>query len=249
MVKTLPEFYCPYSKNCYHCCLETEMTLSEDDITRIEKLGYQIEAFLEEKDGFMTLKNVDKKCIFLKNNVCSIYESRPQGCRFYPLIYDFETDDFTIDDLCIHHKEFDKEIYRPLFDSVQVFVYTLISERETRTKRTMEEEIKVEVRETKHILEDPLTEEMKKIETDKDKIESIIEQTILDVQDKDVLNLEESLKQEMKEIENEISGLEKEIREDIITAEEYIKITEDSINKDLEEIEKIEKNSKEKRKR
>ncbi|MCK4896020.1 MAG: YkgJ family cysteine cluster protein, partial [Candidatus Heimdallarchaeota archaeon] len=88
MKKSLPEFYCPYSNECYQCCLDTEMTLSEEDITRIEKLGYKIEEFLEEKDGFMALRNIDNHCIFLKNKMCSIYEIRPQGCRFYPLIYD-----------------------------------------------------------------------------------------------------------------------------------------------------------------
>lgn len=245
MKKSLPEFYCPYSNECYQCCLDTEMTLSEEDITRIEKLGYKIEEFLEEKDGFMALRNIDNHCIFLKNKMCSIYEIRPQGCRFYPLIYDFNIDDFVIDNLCEHKDDFDLEIYRPLFDSVQVFVYNLIGERETRMKRTMEEEIKVEVKESKEALEDPLTEEIKKIEREKEQIESLIEQAVIETQDEDVVNLEEALKSEMRGIEEEIDELEKGIQADLASAEEYIKITEDSIKSEIEELEKKRKKAEE----
>ena len=238
MTSPLPEFYCSYSDKCYECCRETEMTLSEEDITRIEHLGYKIEEFLEEKDGFMTLRNKNEFCIFLKNGACSIYENRPQGCRFYPLIYDFDFEDIVIDNLCVHYEDFDLEIYRPLFDAVQVFVYNLVGERETRMKKTMEEEIKVEVKETKEALEEPLTEEMRNLERDKRKIESLLEQALVDTQDKNVESLEEALKSEMKEIEDEIEILEKGIKEDLASAEEFIKITEESINSELKELEK-----------
>ncbi|MHA1552124.1 MAG: YkgJ family cysteine cluster protein [Candidatus Heimdallarchaeaceae archaeon] len=245
MKKSLPEFYCPYSNECYQCCLDTEMTLSEEDITRIEKLGYKIEEFLEEKDGFMALRNIDNHCIFLKNKMCSIYEIRPQGCRFYPLIYDFNIDDLLIDNLCEHHDDFDLEIYRPLFDSVQVFVYNLIGERETRMKRTMEEEIKVEVKESKEVLEDPLTKEIKKIEREKEQIESMLAQAIDDTKDENVEHLEEALRSEMREIEEEIEDLEKGIQADIVSAEEYIKITEKSIKSEIEDLEKRRKSAEE----
>ncbi len=245
MKNILPEFYCPYSIECYQCCLDTEMTLSEEDISKIELLGYKIEEFLEEKDGFMTLRNIDNHCIFLKNKMCSIYENRPQGCRFYPLIYDFNIDDFVIDNLCNHHDDFDLEIYRPLFDPVQVFVYNLLGERETRMRRTMEEDIKVEVEESKEALEDPLTKEIKKIERDKEKIESLIEQAILETQDENVENLEEALKSEMREIEEEIEELEKGIQADLVSAEKHIKITEESIKSEIEDLEKRRKNAEE----
>ncbi len=238
----LPEFYCPYSKECYQCCLDTEMTLSEEDISRIEMLGYKIEEFLEEKDGFMALQNTDNHCIFLKNKMCSIYENRPQGCRFYPLIYDFNTEDIVIDNLCEHHDVFDLEIYRPLFDSVQVFVYNLMGERETRMRKTMEEEIKVEVKESKEDLEDPLSKESEKIKRDKEKIERLMGQAILETQDESVEKLEEALKSEMREIEEEIEELEKGMQADLVSAEEYIKITEESIKSEIEELEKRRKN-------
>lgn len=238
MKKPLPEFYCPYSNECYQCCLDTEMTLSEEDITRIEKLGYKSEEFLEDKDGFMALRNIDNHCIFLKNKMCSIYEIRPQGCRFYPLIYDFNIDDFAIDNLCERHDDFDLEIYRPLFDSVQVFVYNLIGERETRMKKTMEEDIKGEVKGSKEKPEDPLTKEIEQIKSDKEKIQRLIEQAVIETQDEKVVNLEEALKSEMRGIEEEIEELEKGIQADLASTEEYIKITEDSIKSEIEELEK-----------
>ncbi len=238
MKKSLPEFYCPYSDKCHQCCLDTEMTLSEEDITRIHTLGYEIEEFLEEKEGFMTLRNIDNHCIFLKNKRCSIYENRPQGCRFYPLIYDFDIEDFVIDNLCDHHEDFDLEIYRPLFDSVQVFVYNLISERDIRMRKTMEEESKAEVKESKEAPENPLAKEVIGIESDKEKIESLLAQAIDDTKDENVENLEEALKSEMKEIEEEIEELERGIQSDIDSAEEYVKITEKSIKSEIEELEK-----------
>ena len=136
------EFYCPYSDNCYECCLETEMPLSEKDITRIADLGYKIEDFLEEQDGFMVLRNIDNHCFFLKNGKCTIYNNRPEGCRYYPLIYDLETDEFVIDDLCIHADDFDSSIYQPLYEPIRYFIYMLLSEKEIRQRKTEEEENK-----------------------------------------------------------------------------------------------------------
>jgi len=141
---TLPdlEFYCPYTDNCYECCLETEMPLPEKDITRIEKIGFQIDEFLVEKEGFMVLRNIDGRCFFLNDKRCSIYEDRPEGCRYYPLIYDLETDEFVIDDLCTHLHDFNPSIYQPLHEPIKYFIYMLLSEKEIRLEKTREEERK-----------------------------------------------------------------------------------------------------------
>ncbi|OLS32718.1 MAG: hypothetical protein HeimAB125_06100 [Candidatus Heimdallarchaeota archaeon AB_125] len=136
------EFYCSYSDRCYECCLETEMPLAEKDITRISKLGFQIDEFLEEKDGFMVLRNKEGMCFFLKESRCTIYENRPEGCRYYPLIYDLDTDEFIIDDLCAHFNDFDPSIYQPLHELIRYFIYTLLSEKEIRAEKTREEERK-----------------------------------------------------------------------------------------------------------
>ena len=143
---TLPdlEFYCPYTDNCYECCLETEMPLGEKDITRIEKLGFQIDEFLVEKEGFMVLRNINNQCFFLKDKRCTIYDDRPEGCRYYPLIYDLETDEFVIDDLCNHFHDFNPSIYQPLHEPIRYFIYMLLSEKEIRLEKTREEERKRE---------------------------------------------------------------------------------------------------------
>jgi Fe-S-cluster containining protein len=83
-------------ENCGECCLKTEMILSNSDTESIMKNSPKILikedfAFIN-KDGFFQLKNVKNHCIFLDFPLkqCKIYEYRPQGCRFYPLIFNFQ---------------------------------------------------------------------------------------------------------------------------------------------------------------
>jgi Fe-S-cluster containining protein len=111
------------------------MTLSDSDVKRIEEKGYKREEFLEDKDGFLILKNIEGQCFFLKNKKCSIYSSRPQGCRFYPLIYDFEKSEIVIDELCPNHSEFDVDDYDAMFEDVIIFVNEIVSEKEKREKK------------------------------------------------------------------------------------------------------------------
>ncbi|MET1124358.1 MAG: YkgJ family cysteine cluster protein [Archaeoglobaceae archaeon] len=97
--------------SCAKCCLETEMILVREDIERLRALGY--EDFYEFRDGFYRLKNVDGKCVFLKNNVCEVYEHRPLGCRVYPLIYDEECGT-VLDPYCPH-----REVFEPDFEALK----------------------------------------------------------------------------------------------------------------------------------
>ena len=127
-------FNCQYSKSCFECCLETEMALSEEDLKRIGKLGYKKESFVRNIDGFMILKNVDKHCYFLKEGKCSIYENRPLGCKFYPLIIDFEINSIIIDESCPKHSHFDVEQYSYLFNDLLSFIDLLLTEKENREK-------------------------------------------------------------------------------------------------------------------
>ncbi len=82
--------------NCGNCCLQTEMILSEKDIKLIlnkAPLNLSREDFtLKNSEGYYQLKNIKGLCVFFKKDtkLCKIYEFRPQGCRFYPLIYDFD---------------------------------------------------------------------------------------------------------------------------------------------------------------
>lgn len=83
---------------CGKCCYETEMLLSDEDVKRIEELGFSREEFSIVVGGIRKLRNVDGRCFFLKNNMCSIYDHRPIGCRLYPAVFDGK--EVVVDELC-----------------------------------------------------------------------------------------------------------------------------------------------------
>ena len=99
-------------ENCGKCCLETEMILSSEDIELIENnfrnsIRKRDFAFKNKNEQFQ-LKNIDGHCVFLNYsaNKCKIYEYRPQGCRFYPLIYDIDKKKCLLDDDCPRKDQF-----------------------------------------------------------------------------------------------------------------------------------------------
>lgn len=80
---------------CGRCCGDTEdivrhILLLKTDVASISnKLLLRDQEFAEEISGFEPYiyemkKTKAGKCIFLENNVCTIYEIRPLICRFYP---------------------------------------------------------------------------------------------------------------------------------------------------------------------
>lgn len=77
---------------CGKCCTKTYMQLSSQDIRRLEKLGYSGEDFTTTRKGFRTLKNVCGVCYFFdpNTNKCRAYQNRPEGCRYYPIIYNLD---------------------------------------------------------------------------------------------------------------------------------------------------------------
>ncbi|MBN1801671.1 MAG: YkgJ family cysteine cluster protein [Candidatus Lokiarchaeota archaeon] len=93
-------------RDCGECCIETEMPLSKRDIEKIfmhlDKKTNLEDFAIKNKDGNFQLKNNGNYCFFFdkKNKICSIYNFRPLGCQFYPLIYDVEKDECVLDDLC-----------------------------------------------------------------------------------------------------------------------------------------------------
>ncbi|MEM0449346.1 MAG: YkgJ family cysteine cluster protein [Methanomassiliicoccales archaeon] len=86
---------------CGKCCYETRMELSEEDVHRLEALGYSRKDFCEsDKDGILRLRNVKGRCYFLLgNNECAVYPSRPLGCEIYPVNCDLDGEVF-VDDFC-----------------------------------------------------------------------------------------------------------------------------------------------------
>jgi Fe-S-cluster containining protein len=91
---------------CVACCLETEMPLTEADVERIEKLGFERDEFTLKVGGETRLRNRRGRCFFLEEGVCRVYASRPDGCRIYPLIYDVDAHRFIFDSVCPHTAEF-----------------------------------------------------------------------------------------------------------------------------------------------
>lgn len=88
--------------NCGVCCTETEMLLSQKDITRLEKKGFSKKQFVKyDKQGYAQLKNREGYCVFYnaEKRECNVYVDRPEGCRVYPVILDVEKG-IVLDDIC-----------------------------------------------------------------------------------------------------------------------------------------------------
>jgi hypothetical protein len=65
------------------------MQLSPQDVNRLKKIGYSPADFSTRKEGFRTLRNVKGVCYFFdqKTRSCKVYAKRPEGCRYYPIVY------------------------------------------------------------------------------------------------------------------------------------------------------------------
>ena len=93
-------------ENCGKCCLDTEMILSQQEvdliINRLLNKSYTEYFIFKKNKGYYQLKNIEGHCVFfdLTSNYCKIYKYRPQGCRFYPLIYDFQSEECVFDKDC-----------------------------------------------------------------------------------------------------------------------------------------------------
>ena len=76
---------------CGNCCRKLLPVISNEDIGRLEtEFGITdidiIEKYMQkDEEGELRLKG--KPCIFLKDNACQIYKSRPNDCRSFPHIH------------------------------------------------------------------------------------------------------------------------------------------------------------------
>ncbi len=84
---------------CALCCGDTEtkrrtILLLESEAERISKTALKkVSEFARRRRGaepyaFVMKKRADGKCIFLADNLCTIYSIRPLICRFYPFKLD-----------------------------------------------------------------------------------------------------------------------------------------------------------------
>ncbi len=88
------------------CCYGTEMLLLNDDVQRIVGLGFKEDFFASEFAGFKSLRNSNGRCVFHNGELCTIYPSRPVGCRRYPVIFDEDLNHPVIDKLCPFRAKF-----------------------------------------------------------------------------------------------------------------------------------------------
>ena len=116
---------------CSMCCWETEMLLSASDIQRInQKTSFSVNEYsFVDNFGHRTLKNKEindrLQCFFLdEHGECTIYEIRPKGCQYYPIIWDMNIQEAVTDDYCPHHQKFDDQIPR-IIESLQQLIMEL----------------------------------------------------------------------------------------------------------------------------
>lgn len=75
---------------CANCCRVATTQINERDAERLAKyLGVSVSAFLqqyttESEDEGRVLKRTEQGCIFLSDNLCSVYEARPGTCELFP---------------------------------------------------------------------------------------------------------------------------------------------------------------------
>lgn len=93
------------------------MLLLPEDIQRLEALGYRREDFAETlENGLVRLKNTPGgHCVFLdpRTGRCRVYEHRPLGCSFYPIVLDPHSLDTHLETECpLHHTTTNRELKR-----------------------------------------------------------------------------------------------------------------------------------------
>ena len=113
--------------NCHHCCIETEMLLLKTDTIRISKTtGIEASNFsflTGENQRMLRNKSVgdEEVCFFLDSDGrCSIYNIRPEGCTYYPIIWDLTNHQAVSDDYCPYHKEFRENRHSQIWKSCKL---------------------------------------------------------------------------------------------------------------------------------
>jgi hypothetical protein len=121
--------------NCGKCCLDTEMEISNEEIEKIEKIGYSRKKFTIIENGYLRLKNIKGHCYFYnpQDKRCIIYENRPLGCLLYPLI--LNQNRCEIDKECSSYHENKKiEITESICKKLKKYVIELDKEIKARFK-------------------------------------------------------------------------------------------------------------------
>ncbi|MHA1310076.1 MAG: YkgJ family cysteine cluster protein [Candidatus Helarchaeota archaeon] len=121
---------------CGNCCKETEMEITNAEINKLESLGYVKDEFIVVEDGYQKLRNINGYCYFFNRNknICKIYEFRPLGCKFYPIILNINNE-CEIDRDCSCYKDNNEiEIPKEICNMLKKYVNILDEEIRNRVK-------------------------------------------------------------------------------------------------------------------
>jgi Fe-S-cluster containining protein len=75
---------------CANCCRVSEVGITGRDVEKLAKfIGVTREEFLRDytqrdEDGDLILRKTEAGCVFLKDNLCTVYDGRPQNCANFP---------------------------------------------------------------------------------------------------------------------------------------------------------------------
>jgi Fe-S-cluster containining protein len=121
---------------CGACCQQTDMLLSSEDITRLEKKGYDRSFFARfDNAGYALLRNHQGSCVFYNASThdCKVYACRPSGCRVYPVILD-EDKGIVVDDICHSQTTISKAEKKRRGKRVMKLLEKIDSEAKTRRR-------------------------------------------------------------------------------------------------------------------
>ena len=106
------------------------MFLSYKDIEIIKNKGYDEDFFVRKKNSWLLLKNKNRRCVFHDGSKCLIYESQPEGCRLFPLIFDDDYKIAVVDEECPYKKSF--KFHSDDIERLNELIDRLKSERQMR---------------------------------------------------------------------------------------------------------------------
>jgi len=82
-------------RTCANCCREGEAAVTPRDVEKLANLfrlsreDFRARFTMRGIDNDLILKRTDEEgCIFLKDNLCTVYEARPISCSGYPHLKD-----------------------------------------------------------------------------------------------------------------------------------------------------------------
>jgi Fe-S-cluster containining protein len=77
---------------CANCCRYSVVSVDSEDIANVAAhlgatpggVAHRFTAPDPEEPGLRVLRNAGSGCVFLKDNLCGIYQARPKACRDFP---------------------------------------------------------------------------------------------------------------------------------------------------------------------